>query len=53
MRREKTKAVRKVMTKNNEGRRGRPKKGWFDTIENDMRAAGVCVCVCVRACVRV
>jgi len=24
-------------------RRGRPKKRWLDTIENDMRAAGVCV----------
>jgi len=30
---------------NVEGKKGsgRPEKRWFDTIENDMRAAGVCV----------
>jgi len=41
MRREKTEAVKAVMKMNVEGRRGRPKKRWLDTIENDMIAAGV------------
>jgi hypothetical protein len=40
-RREETKAVRVVMKMNGEGKRGRgrPKKRWLDTIENDMKAA--------------
>jgi len=35
---------RVIMQMNVEGKRGRerPKKRWFDIIENDMRAVGVC-----------
>jgi hypothetical protein len=43
MRREETNAVRVVMKMNIEAKRGRPKKRWLDTIENDMRVFGVCV----------
>lgn len=28
----------------NVGKRERPKKRWLDTIEDDMRAVGECVC---------
>jgi len=45
MKQEETKAVEVVMKMNIEGKRGRerPKKSWLGTIENDMRAVGVCV----------
>jgi hypothetical protein len=42
MRREESNAVRVVMKMNVEGKsgRGKPKKRWLDTIENDIRAIG-------------
>jgi len=43
MRREKTETTRVVMRMNVEGRRDRPKKKWWGTIANNMRAAGSCV----------
>jgi len=46
--REETEAVRVVIRMNVKVRRetGKPKTRWSqDTIENDVRAAGVCVCV--------
>jgi len=45
MKREEIKTVRVVMKVNVEGKKGRgkPKKKWLDTVENDMRAVGVCV----------
>jgi len=42
--REETKAIRvvmKIVVVEKTGR-GRPKKRWLDTIENDMNAAGLC-----------
>jgi ribosomal 50S subunit-associated protein YjgA (DUF615 family) len=44
MRRKEIKAVRVVMKTNVEGKRKRtgPKNRWSDTIENDIRAVGVC-----------
>jgi hypothetical protein len=43
MKREETKAVKVVMKINVEGKKGRPKKKWLDTIENYMKTVGVCV----------
>jgi hypothetical protein len=45
MRQEETKAIRVVMKINVKGKkeRGRPKKKWLDTIENDMRAVSLCI----------
>jgi len=40
--REEMEVVRTVMIINVEGRRGKLKKWWLNTIESDMRAAGVC-----------
>jgi len=37
MRQEETKAVRVVIKMNVEGKRGRSKKRWLDTIKNDLR----------------
>jgi hypothetical protein len=43
IRREETNAIRVVIKMNIEGKRerGRPKKRWLDTIENDMKAVSV------------
>jgi hypothetical protein len=41
--REETKAVTVFMKMNVEGEKGKPRKRWLDTIENDMRAVDVCV----------
>jgi len=45
MRRKETEAMRVFMKMNVEGKRERrkPKKRLFDTIENGMRATGICV----------
>jgi len=43
MRREKSEAIRTVMEMNIDGRRGRPKKKWVNTIEEDMSTDGVYV----------
>jgi len=45
MKRGEAKTVRVVLKINVKGKRGRgrPKKRWLDTIENNMRAVGVCV----------
>jgi len=43
MRREEPKEVRLVIKINVEGKRGRPKMRWLDTIEDDMRAVGQCI----------
>jgi len=45
IRQKETKAIRLVIKMNNEGKRvrGRPKKRLLDKVENDIRAAGVCV----------
>lgn len=37
------KKSRVVIKMNVEGKRGRPKKRWLDTIENDMRSFGMCI----------
>jgi hypothetical protein len=45
MKQEETKAINVVMKRRVEGKRRRriPKKRWLDTIENDIKAVGVCV----------
>jgi hypothetical protein len=45
MKQEEKNAIRVAMIMNDEGERGRgrPKKGWLDTIENDMSIVGVCI----------
>jgi hypothetical protein len=43
MRREEINAVRIVIKINEKSGKGKPKKRWLDTIENDMRAVDVCV----------
>jgi len=42
MRRDETETKITVMKMNVKGKSRRPKKRWLDTIEDDMRAAGVC-----------
>lgn len=36
------------MRMNVDEKRGRPNTRWLNMIENNIRATGVCMCVCVR-----